>query len=81
MPRQPNSALFASGTVPLTPTVTTCTVSTTFHPAARSARTSGLYFALFLLTGLPDCRSEVHASSPIRTLTALWTPSGDTRSV
>eukprot|EP00959_Pyramimonas_sp_CCMP1952_P118956 2487154-Pyramimonas_sp.AAC.1 len=54
MPRQPSSALFASGTVPLTPTVTTCIVSTTFHPAARSARASGLYFALFLATALCD---------------------------
>eukprot|EP00976_Prorocentrum_cordatum_P061428 1176298-Prorocentrum_minimum.AAC.1 len=40
MPRQPNSALLASGTVPLTPTVTTCTVPTTFHPASRRADTS-----------------------------------------
>eukprot|EP00959_Pyramimonas_sp_CCMP1952_P450163 9425862-Pyramimonas_sp.AAC.1 len=33
MPRQPSSALFASGTVPLTPpTVTTCTVSTYIPP-------------------------------------------------
>eukprot|EP00959_Pyramimonas_sp_CCMP1952_P219772 4594954-Pyramimonas_sp.AAC.1 len=41
MPWQLSSALFASGTVPLTPTVTTCTVSTTFHPTTRSASTSG----------------------------------------
>eukprot|EP00976_Prorocentrum_cordatum_P045267 913628-Prorocentrum_minimum.AAC.1 len=67
MPRQLSSALFASGTVPLTPTMTTCTVSTTFHPAARSARTSGL--------------SEVHASSHMRTLTALRTPSCETDAV
>eukprot|EP00976_Prorocentrum_cordatum_P074793 1181651-Prorocentrum_minimum.AAC.1 len=48
----------------------TCTVSTTFHPAARSARTSGLYLpSSYILTVLPDCRSEVHANSPImRTL-------------
>eukprot|EP00959_Pyramimonas_sp_CCMP1952_P369751 7744507-Pyramimonas_sp.AAC.1 len=81
MPRQPSSALFASGTVPLTPTVTTCSVSTTFHPASRRARTSNLYFFLFLLTVLPDCRSEVHANSPMRILTALWTPSGDIQCV
>eukprot|EP00959_Pyramimonas_sp_CCMP1952_P118957 2487155-Pyramimonas_sp.AAC.1 len=54
MPKQLNSALFASGTVPLTLTVTTCIVSTTFHPTARRARTSGLYFALFLATALCD---------------------------
>eukprot|EP00976_Prorocentrum_cordatum_P022380 457818-Prorocentrum_minimum.AAC.1 len=82
MPRQPSSALFASGAVPLTPTVTTCTVSTTFYPAARRARTSNLYFFLFLLTVLSDCRSEVHANSPMHILTgALWTPSGDTQCV
>eukprot|EP00959_Pyramimonas_sp_CCMP1952_P313188 6555557-Pyramimonas_sp.AAC.1 len=81
MPRQPSSALFASGTVPLTPTVTTCTVSTTLHPSSRRARTSTLYFALFLLTVLSDCRSEVHANSPMRILTALRTPFGDTQCV
>eukprot|EP00959_Pyramimonas_sp_CCMP1952_P296425 6201103-Pyramimonas_sp.AAC.1 len=36
MPRQLSSALLASGTVPLTPTVITCIVSTTFHPALLS---------------------------------------------
>eukprot|EP00959_Pyramimonas_sp_CCMP1952_P299294 6260144-Pyramimonas_sp.AAC.1 len=81
MPRQLSSALFASGTVPLTPTVTTCIVPTTFHPAARRADTSGSYFVFFLLTVLPDCRSEVHASSPVRTLTALRAPSGDVQCV
>eukprot|EP00976_Prorocentrum_cordatum_P074849 1181674-Prorocentrum_minimum.AAC.1 len=44
MPRQANSALFASGAVPLTPTVTTCTVSTTFHPAPLSALSIVPYF-------------------------------------
>eukprot|EP00959_Pyramimonas_sp_CCMP1952_P042154 881652-Pyramimonas_sp.AAC.1 len=77
MPRQLSSVLLVSGTVPLTPTVTTCTVPTTFHPASLRADTSGAYFALFLLTALLDCRSEVQASSPMRTLTALRAPSGD----
>eukprot|EP00959_Pyramimonas_sp_CCMP1952_P226932 4744715-Pyramimonas_sp.AAC.1 len=83
MPRQLSSALLASGTVPLTPTVTTCIVPTTFHPASRRAETSGSYFALFLLmmTVLLDSRSEVQASSPMRTLTALRAPSCDVQCV
>eukprot|EP00959_Pyramimonas_sp_CCMP1952_P383674 8040499-Pyramimonas_sp.AAC.1 len=58
-----------------------CTVSTTSNPALRRAMNSSLYFALFLLTAFSDCRSEVHANSPMRILTALRTPSGDTQCV
>eukprot|EP00959_Pyramimonas_sp_CCMP1952_P364562 7634387-Pyramimonas_sp.AAC.1 len=64
MPRQLSSALLACGTVPLTPTVTTCTVPTTFHPASRRADTSGSYFALFLLTVLLN-GTHLSNSNPI----------------